>query len=285
MAERYGDELADGAARGRRGRRLRRAGDASDASRGQRRPCPAFDLLNLPRPRASAPWAYVKIAEGCDRTCGFCAIPRFRGPQRSRTSESILDEVDAARCPGDRARRPGPRLVRQGRPPSWAPARSCRSSRRSPTAVAAGPAALPLPVRPHRRADRRDRARPACRTSTCRCSTSRKPLLRRMRRWGDGDRFLRRIDDIRAPRARRRVPHRTSSSATRARPRPTTTSCCAFVEAAQLDWCGFFAYSRGGRHLRRRPRRRRSTAGSMAERLAELRELQDGITARRSGRR
>ena len=33
-----------------------------------------------------------------------------------------------------------------------------------------------------------------------------KPLLRRMRRWGDGDRFLRRIDDIRAPRARRGVP-------------------------------------------------------------------------------
>ena len=43
---------------------------------------------------ATAPWAYVKIAEGCDRTCGFCAIPTFRGPQRSRTPESILAEVD-----------------------------------------------------------------------------------------------------------------------------------------------------------------------------------------------
>ena len=30
------------------------------------------------------PYAYGKIAEGCDRTCGFCAIPSFRGPQRSR---------------------------------------------------------------------------------------------------------------------------------------------------------------------------------------------------------
>src|SRR5258705_14010766 len=55
---------------------------------------PALDLLNLPRPRARAPWAYVKIAEGCDRTCGFCAIPSFRGKQRSRSVDEILREVD-----------------------------------------------------------------------------------------------------------------------------------------------------------------------------------------------
>src|SRR4029079_5836175 len=58
-------------------------------------PVPTLDLLNLPRPRSAAPWPYVKVAEGCDRTCGFCAIPSFRGPQRSRTPESILAEVDA----------------------------------------------------------------------------------------------------------------------------------------------------------------------------------------------
>ena len=40
---------------------------------------PSFDLLNLPRPKSGAPWAYVKVAEGCDRACGFCAIPSFRG--------------------------------------------------------------------------------------------------------------------------------------------------------------------------------------------------------------
>ena len=51
--------------------------------------------MNLPRPAAARPWAYVKVAEGCDRSCGFCAIPTFRGPQRSRTAASILDEVDA----------------------------------------------------------------------------------------------------------------------------------------------------------------------------------------------
>src|SRR6185503_6762824 len=55
---------------------------------------PAFDLLHLPRPKSEAPWAYVKVAEGCDRACGFCAIPTFRGKQRSRTIDSILEEVD-----------------------------------------------------------------------------------------------------------------------------------------------------------------------------------------------
>src|SRR4051812_28135195 len=48
------------------------------------------DLLELPRPKPAAPWAYVKVAEGCDRTCAFCAIPSFRGKQRSRAPESIL---------------------------------------------------------------------------------------------------------------------------------------------------------------------------------------------------
>ena len=57
-------------------------------------PLPELDLLNLPRPRATVPWAYVKIAEGCDRRCGFCAIPSFRGPQRSRDAAAILREVD-----------------------------------------------------------------------------------------------------------------------------------------------------------------------------------------------
>src|SRR5687767_10347351 len=55
---------------------------------------PLLDLLNLPRPKSTSPWAYVKIAEGCDRSCGFCAIPSFRGPQRSRDVDAILREVD-----------------------------------------------------------------------------------------------------------------------------------------------------------------------------------------------
>ena len=62
-----------------------------------------FDLLELPRPAARAPWAYVKVAEGCDRICGFCAIPSFRGKQRSRSPEEVLAEVDALRVTADGA--------------------------------------------------------------------------------------------------------------------------------------------------------------------------------------
>jgi ribosomal protein S12 methylthiotransferase len=37
--------------------------------------------------------AYVKISEGCDHTCSFCAIPSFRGLQRSRPVASIVEEA------------------------------------------------------------------------------------------------------------------------------------------------------------------------------------------------
>lgn len=37
--------------------------------------------------------AYVKIAEGCDRPCTFCIIPKIRGEFRSRPIESILEEI------------------------------------------------------------------------------------------------------------------------------------------------------------------------------------------------
>ena len=37
--------------------------------------------------------AYVKIAEGCNRNCAFCAIPLMRGKQRSRSIESIVAEA------------------------------------------------------------------------------------------------------------------------------------------------------------------------------------------------
>jgi ribosomal protein S12 methylthiotransferase len=40
-----------------------------------------------------APWAYLKIAEGCDRGCTFCAIPLMRGKLRSRAPEVIEKEA------------------------------------------------------------------------------------------------------------------------------------------------------------------------------------------------
>jgi ribosomal protein S12 methylthiotransferase len=38
-------------------------------------------------------YAYLKIAEGCDRTCSFCAIPGIRGKHISRPIEDIVDEA------------------------------------------------------------------------------------------------------------------------------------------------------------------------------------------------
>jgi ribosomal protein S12 methylthiotransferase len=46
-----------------------------------------------PRAAAVGPVAMVKLAEGCDRECSFCAIPSFRGPFRSRRPTEILAEV------------------------------------------------------------------------------------------------------------------------------------------------------------------------------------------------
>jgi len=43
---------------------------------------------------ARVPYAYVKIAEGCDMGCTFCAIPQFRGRHRSRPLRDVVAEVE-----------------------------------------------------------------------------------------------------------------------------------------------------------------------------------------------
>jgi tRNA-2-methylthio-N6-dimethylallyladenosine synthase len=37
--------------------------------------------------------AYITIIEGCDKACAYCVVPFTRGPERSRTSESVLREA------------------------------------------------------------------------------------------------------------------------------------------------------------------------------------------------
>ncbi len=55
---------------------------------------PKMDILNVVhRPAPEFPYAYVKVAEGCDKPCTFCAIPLIRGKQRSRRPTEIRDEV------------------------------------------------------------------------------------------------------------------------------------------------------------------------------------------------
>ncbi len=240
---------------------------------------PTLDLLNLPRPKSSSPWAYVKIAEGCDRTCGFCAIPSFRGPQRSRDVASILTEVEQLEAQEIV-------LIAQD---------LASYGKDRPEELGAG-SIVPLvqavsAMSPWTRllylypSDLTDELIDAILATTVpyfdlSLQHVSKPLLRRMRRWGDGERYLRRIADIRA---------RDAHAAFRSNfivgyPGETEEDhdqLLAFVEEAQLDWCGFFAYSpEEGTYAM-------NLDGAvdthlMNERLAELRELQDDITASRS---
>jgi ribosomal protein S12 methylthiotransferase len=236
---------------------------------------PRLDLLNLPRPPAAAPWAYLKVAEGCDRSCGFCAIPSFRGRQRSRTPESILAEAEAL----------GARevvLVAQdlasygrdrGRPGAIVP-------------LVRDVAALVDRVRllylyPSELTD--GLIDVICATGVPYFDLSlqhvSRPLVRRMRRWGDGGRFLRRIAQIR---------DRESGAVFRSSfivgyPGETEDDhdrLLAFLAEAQLDWAGFFAFSsEEGTHAATLDGH--VEAGLVSERLRELSELQDGITVSR----
>jgi ribosomal protein S12 methylthiotransferase len=51
----------------------------------------ASDPRIVTQSRASA---WVKIAEGCNRTCSFCVIPQIRGAQRSRSADDIVAEAE-----------------------------------------------------------------------------------------------------------------------------------------------------------------------------------------------
>ena len=278
MAERYGDELADvlpevDAVAG--------FGVPVTLGRkpGSARAVPTFDLLNLPRPAPSAPWAYVKVAEGCDKACGFCAIPSFRGPQRSRTIDQVLTEVDALAAGGARE----VVLVAQD---LASYGRDQGAGERSIVPLVEAVAARVDRVRllylyPSDLTDRLIDA--ICATGVPYFDLSLQhvsaPLVRRMRRWGDGDRFLSRIADIRA-----RAPEAAfRSNFIVGYPGETEEDhdqLLDFVSAAQVDWCGFFAYSQEDATY---------AAGLdgivprslVDERLAELRELQDSITAAR----
>lgn len=280
MAERYGDELAEALPEVDQV-----AGFGVPVSIGAKTSIPvtaasipSLDLLNLPRPKSTSPWAYVKIAEGCDRTCGFCAIPSFRGPQRSRDIDSILREVDelgakeivliAQDLASYGKDRPGE--LGAG---SIVPLVRAVSARVDWTRL--------LYLYPSDLSD--DLIDVICSTGVPYFDLSlqhvSKQLLRRMRRWGDGDRFLRRIDDIR----RREPTAAFRSNFIVGYPGETEADhdqLLRFVEEAELDWCGFFAYSpEEGTYAY-------DLDGAVAprranERLAELRELQDEITARR----
>jgi ribosomal protein S12 methylthiotransferase len=254
-----------------------------------------FDLLELPRPAARAPWAYVKVAEGCDRICGFCAIPSFRGKQRSRTHDEILAEVDrlleAPTATGGPPLREvvlvAQDLASYGRDRTG-PGRATRKGTQGrPSPIAALTRAVAQRVErtrllylyPSGLTDELigavlDTNVPYFDLSLQHVS---RPHLARMRRWGDGERFLRRIADIRAaePAATFR------SSFILGYPGETERDhdlLLDFLATAQLDWAGFFTFSReDGTHAADLPDQVPSDLA--LERLRECAELQDAITA------
>jgi ribosomal protein S12 methylthiotransferase len=61
-----------------------------------------YDDVAPRRPSQAVHTAYVKIAEGCDRPCAFCIIPKLRGPQRSRDLASVAREARALAAAGAR---------------------------------------------------------------------------------------------------------------------------------------------------------------------------------------
>ena len=274
LAERHGDELAAALPEIDRVAPFgvpvslgsTRSGSAHRRSR--------FDLLELPRPASAVPWAYVKIAEGCDRNCGFCAIPSFRGKQRSRSIESILDEVDRlevqevvlvaqdlaayGRDQGRGSRRIVPLIEQVAQRVSWVRLLYLYPSDLNDELIDT-----------------------VCRSGVPYFDLSlqhvSRPLLRAMRRWGSGEQFIDRIEGIRG-----REPAATfRSNFIVGYPGETEQDhdrLLSFVEEARLDWCGFFAYSEEegtyGAELDGKV-----PATLRDERLAELRALQDRITA------
>jgi ribosomal protein S12 methylthiotransferase len=62
-------------------------------------PAGALDLA-MPARQARGPSAYVKISDGCDQRCAFCAIPFMKGNHRSKVRELILNEIGALLAQG-----------------------------------------------------------------------------------------------------------------------------------------------------------------------------------------
>jgi ribosomal protein S12 methylthiotransferase len=255
-------------------------------------PVPSFDLLELPRPATTAPWAYIKVAEGCDRRCGFCAIPSFRGPQRSRSADEILAEVGAL---GDAVREIV--LVAQDLA-SWGQDRTSLSGARGTKGRGAQRPIVDLVERVAARVERvrllylypsslddalvETIAKTGVPYYDLSLQHVSRPLVKRMRRWGDGERFLERIEAIRAtaPEAALR------SSFILGYPGETEDDhdqLLEFLDEASLDWAGFFTFSQeAGTYAA-------DLDGVVApelalERLRECSELQDAITAERRAR-
>jgi len=247
-------------------------------------PAEPRDILEEPlRLVPATPYAYLKVAEGCDKPCTFCAIPQFRGRQRSRRPSEVRAEAAALAAVGVGELV----LVAQdlsgygqdlGAPGGLADLlrllseveglRRLRLLYLHPREIggelieemAANPVVAPYF------------------DLSLQHSSSR--LLRAMRRPGDGESHLALIERIRraAPEAALRssfivgFPGESEDDA---------AGLAMFLEAARLDWAGFFPFSpEEGTPAADLPGR--VPPEEAAERSRWLEALQEGITAERN---
>lgn len=81
---------------------LRRVGEIVQLGGGPPLPAPSHLVFDHTAPRllTTRGHAYLKVAEGCDNPCTFCAIPLWRGRFRSRTPDSLVAEARALEAAG-----------------------------------------------------------------------------------------------------------------------------------------------------------------------------------------
>tara|TARA_Y100000746_G_scaffold231407_1_gene245160 strand:+ start:470 stop:1729 length:1260 start_codon:yes stop_codon:yes gene_type:complete len=275
MAERYGDELSEALPEADQVSGFGVPVTLKSRLNTKNLELPTFDLLNLPRPKSDRPWAYVKIAEGCDRSCGFCAIPSFRGPQRSRTIDSILEEI--SQLEAREIVLVAQDLASFGRDQGQGEKNIVPLIRRVNEMAERVRLLYLYP------SDLNDELIEAILSTSVpyfdlSLQHVSRPLLRRMRRWGDGKRFSDQISAI-----RERKPDAVfRSNFIVGYPGETEEDHEAllnFLEASQIDWCGFFPYSpEEGTYAETLEGLVEQSI--VAERLSELTEIQDQITAK-----
>ena len=269
LAERYGSELQDVLPEVNRV-----AGFGVSVSLTKKANVPEFDLLNLPRPASIRPWAYLKVAEGCDRACGFCSIPSFRGPQRSRDINSILEEVESlqvkevvlvaqdlaayGRDQGVGEKSIIPLIEEITQRVDWVRLLYLYPSELNQQLI---DVMCSLTV-------------PYFDLSLQHVSS---PLMRRMKRWGDAERFRDLISEI-----RRNSPNAVfRSNFIVGYPGETEEDqdqLIDFIKEMQLDWCGFFAFS-DEEDTYASGLEGKIDRSLIIERLKELSCLQDEITS------
>ncbi|MGH8958370.1 MAG: 30S ribosomal protein S12 methylthiotransferase RimO [Acidimicrobiia bacterium] len=242
---------------------------------------PVMDILHVVnRPSPTMPYAYVKVAEGCDKPCTFCAIPLIRGKQRSRRPQNVVAEVEG--------------LIQAGVTEVVLVAQDLAAYGRDIDApgeivdllrlVSAVPGLrmlrllylYPKEIRPRLIEEMTSNAMIASYFDLSLQHSSER-LLRAMKRSGGGERYLQLIETIR--RADRDAALRSSFIV--GFPGETeddVSELASFLEEAALDWAGFFPYSaEEGTAAASLPSRMDDL--EVEERLRYLQAVQEGITA------